>query len=144
MYFDTGLEQAGFPLHGMPITVGAHRRQPLSLSRSRTGGTCERTSRPPLWPARPATDPRMYARLMTESTRTLLRDALALPEGERADLVAELLVSLEPATPDDPAVVQASWAREIECRAHRVLAGESSGQDWAQVRERVAGALTEE
>lgn len=88
-------------------------------------------------------DPPMYAPPMTDSTRTLLREALALPRGERADLVAELLMSLESSTSDDPAAVQASWAREIERRARRVLAGESTGEDWAQVRERVARRLTE-
>jgi putative addiction module component (TIGR02574 family) len=80
---------------------------------------------------------------MTEHTQSLLREALSLPEAERADLVAELLVSLEgPAEGDDAAVGQA-WAEELERRARRVLAGESQGESWTDVRDRVRRTLTD-
>ena len=80
---------------------------------------------------------------MTENTQSLLREALSLPDAERADLVAELLVSLEgPLEGDDAAVAQA-WAEELERRARRVLAGESLGEEWIDVRDRVRGALTD-
>lgn len=62
---------------------------------------------------------------MTDRAQELLRAALALAPEERADVAAELLASLdEPA--DDPAAVETAWAREIEKRARRVLAGESA------------------
>ena len=64
---------------------------------------------------------------MTSRTRELLRDALALPAEERADVAAELLASLEEPTPAGETEVQAAWAREIERRARRVLSGESVG-----------------
>jgi Putative addiction module component len=71
----------------------------------------------------------------------LRREALALPESERADLAAELLVSLEAPTDEDMSVIRSSWAVEIERRARRVLAGEAASQDWTTVRQRLADAL---
>ena len=79
---------------------------------------------------------------MTEHVQTLLREALSLSEQERADLVAELLVSLEGAAEDGNAAVDQAWAEELERRARRVLVGETWGEDWGEVRERVARALT--
>jgi putative addiction module component (TIGR02574 family) len=68
-----------------------------------------------------------------------LREALALPVKERADIAAQLLASLEAA--DDPAEVEAAWAEEIERRARRVIAGESSGIPWEDVRQRAEAEL---
>jgi hypothetical protein len=79
---------------------------------------------------------------MTHRAQELLREALALPSAERADVAAELLASLDESTPDDPAVVRAAWAQEIEKRARRVLAGDSPGEAWESVRHRVANRLT--
>ena len=53
---------------------------------------------------------------------------MALPTEERADVVAELLASLDEPTTMDAAAVEAAWAREIEKRARRVMAGESVGE----------------
>ena len=80
---------------------------------------------------------------MTERARELLRKALALQPGERADVAAELLASLDEPTTDDPSALQAAWAEEIERRARRVLAGGSSGEPWEDVRARVAERLTQ-
>ncbi|MFP4634975.1 MAG: addiction module protein [Nitriliruptoraceae bacterium] len=80
---------------------------------------------------------------MTDHAQTLLREALSLSEPERADLVAELLVSLEGPAEDDDAAVDQAWAEELERRARRVLAGETSGEDWGEVRDRVDRALTD-
>jgi putative addiction module component (TIGR02574 family) len=80
---------------------------------------------------------------VTEHTQSLLREALSLPEAERADLVAELLVSLEGAPEGDDAAVEQAWAEELEGRARRVLAGESHGEPWTNVRDRVRRALTD-
>ena len=66
-----------------------------------------------------------------------------LPEAERADLVAELLVSLEGPPEGDDAAVGQAWAAELEGRARNVLAGESQGEAWTDVRDRVRRALTD-
>ena len=62
---------------------------------------------------------------------------------KRADVAAELLASLDEAPPSDPAQVEAAWAREIERRARRVMSGESVGEPWSDVRERVLRRLTD-
>ena len=71
---------------------------------------------------------------MTSRPRGLLREALTLPIAERADVAAELLASLDVAEADNPAEVKAAWAAEIERRARRVIAGESAGIPWEDVR----------
>jgi hypothetical protein len=58
-------------------------------------------------------------------------------------VAAELLASLDQAPPDDPAEVEAAWAREIERRARRVMAGESTGEPWEDVRARALKRLTD-
>jgi putative addiction module component (TIGR02574 family) len=78
---------------------------------------------------------------MSERAQAVLREAMSLPADERANVAAELLASLDDDVPEDSAAVQAAWAKEIERRARRVLAGESSGQPWDDVRDRVARRL---
>ena len=80
---------------------------------------------------------------MSDRAQELRREALTLPPEERADFAAELLASLDDSTVEDPAAVQAAWAKEIERRARRVLAGESAGEPWEDVRDRIARGLTE-
>jgi len=80
---------------------------------------------------------------MTEHAQSLLREALSLSGEERADLIVELLVSLEGPVVDDVATVEWAWAEELEARARRVLAGEGLGEDWNQIRARVSQALTD-
>ena len=77
---------------------------------------------------------------MTSRAQQLLREALALPADERADVAAELLASLDD-TETDIADVEAAWAAEIEKRARRVLAGESPGIPWDDVRRRAEAEL---
>jgi putative addiction module component (TIGR02574 family) len=74
---------------------------------------------------------------MSHQSQQLLRDALALPVNERADVAAELLASLDDEPMTDPQQVEAAWATEIEARARRVLAGQSAGEPWDDVRVRV-------
>jgi putative addiction module component (TIGR02574 family) len=71
---------------------------------------------------------------MTARAAHLIHEALQLSPEERADMVAELLASLD--EPED-ADVEAAWAEEIERRVRRVLAGESSGTDWVEARARI-------
>jgi hypothetical protein len=80
---------------------------------------------------------------MATTSEDLHRQALALPNLERADLAARLLVSLEDPAVDDPAAVRTEWATEIERRAQRVLTGEVNSQDWTAVRQRLAESLGE-
>ena len=79
---------------------------------------------------------------MSDRAQALLREALTLPPDERADVAAELLASLDDAATEDPAAAQAAWAIEVERRARRVLAGESVGEQWQDVRDRIARRLT--
>lgn len=80
---------------------------------------------------------------MTDRAQQLLREALALPVDQRADIAADLLASLDETPAMGPDVVRAAWAREIERRARRVMAGESDGEPWEDVRARVARRLAE-
>jgi putative addiction module component (TIGR02574 family) len=78
---------------------------------------------------------------MTSRAQELLREALTLPIAERADVAAELLASLDSAEADNPTEVEAAWASEIERRARRVMAGESAGIPWSDVRQRAEAEL---
>jgi len=78
---------------------------------------------------------------MTSRAQQLLRDVLELPLDERADVAAELLASLDDAQAEHPADVEAAWAGEIERRARRVMAGESTGIPWEDVRRRAEADL---
>ena len=75
--------------------------------------------------------------------QALLREALTWPADERADVAAELLASLDEAD-RDPATVEAEWAAEIQKRARRVLAGESEGIPWEDVRRRAEADLRQQ
>jgi putative addiction module component (TIGR02574 family) len=77
---------------------------------------------------------------MSNRAQELLREALTLPPHERADVAAELLASLDEPV-ENPAVVEAAWAAEIERRARRVLSEESAGEPWEDVRNRIARRL---
>lgn len=78
---------------------------------------------------------------MTSRAQELLRDALTLPLAERADVAAELLASLDEAEAEHAADVEAAWAAEVERRARRVLAGETAGTPWEDVRRRAEAEL---
>jgi len=78
---------------------------------------------------------------MTSRAQGLLREALTLPIDERASVAAELLASLDDEAVESPVEVEAAWAEEIEKRARRVMAGESQGIAWEDVRARAEAAL---
>lgn len=77
-----------------------------------------------------ALDP-SYDRPVNERARSVLATALSLSLDERAEVVAELLASLD-GEPDED--VEAAWAVEIERRARRVLRDGPSGPTWEEVR----------
>lgn len=78
--------------------------------------------------------------VMTENANAVLRDALALPLDERAQVAADLLASLD-ATRDDLPEVATAWADELERRAREVLGVAASDEDWDIVRGRIADRL---
>jgi putative addiction module component (TIGR02574 family) len=57
---------------------------------------------------------------MSDHGLRLLKEALALPANERADLVERLLSSLEPAEPE----IEKRWAKEVEDRIDAFERGE--------------------
>ena len=79
---------------------------------------------------------------MGNDARTLLTEALALADDDRADLAAELLASLDESPSDSQEDVDRSWATEIERRSNRVRSGDSRGEPWDEVRSRIERDLT--
>ena len=73
----------------------------------------------------------------------LREEVMALPDDARAELAAELLLSLEHDAQEDLDDVHAQWVREIEDRARRASAGNATSQDWIAVRQRLSDSLTE-
>jgi putative addiction module component (TIGR02574 family) len=77
---------------------------------------------------------------MTDHGNTVLREALALPVDERAQVAADLLASLDEER-ERAGEVTTSWAVEVERRARQVLDDPASGEDWELARDRIAGQL---
>jgi hypothetical protein len=73
---------------------------------------------------------------MTIDAGTVLRDALALPDNDRANLAAELLTS-RPGTEGGLEIDSEEWVREMEHRARGVLFGETQTEDWDVVEKRI-------
>jgi hypothetical protein len=76
---------------------------------------------------------------MSPSTQQLLKDAMDLPETERADLAYELLASL-PIPGPRTARSDREWIAEIERRAQRAVAGEA-GISWPEARRQIEKRL---
>jgi hypothetical protein len=96
-----------------------------------------------LWMVGPFADSEGTLNRMTEPAESLLRGALALPKDDRADLAAQLLVSLDETTEVDLSDVDELWARELEARARRALAGRTATEDWVRLRDRLANEPTD-
>jgi putative addiction module component (TIGR02574 family) len=64
---------------------------------------------------------------MTDHGNTVLREALALPADERAQVAADLLASLDEER-EQAGEVATSWAVEVERRARQVLDGPVLGR----------------
>ena len=76
---------------------------------------------------------------MTERARKLLHDAMELPISERAELVADLLASLD-GEPD--ADVEAAWASEVERRAREAHSNPDDDVAWETVRDELNATPT--
>lgn len=68
----------------------------------------------------------------------VLRGALELPVGDRARVAAALLASLDESEDWD---AESAWSAEIERRAQRALADDSSGSPWDEARTRLLARL---
>jgi putative addiction module component (TIGR02574 family) len=76
---------------------------------------------------------------MPKAPKQLLKDALQLPEDQRAGLAADLLDSLEPAVPSEGRS-EAEWIAEVQRRAHAAVAGQP-GIPWDQALAQVTDRL---
>ena len=76
---------------------------------------------------------------MAPSTQQLLKDALQLPDQQRAELVVELLDSLPLVEPGQERS-DAQWLAEIERRAWAAQAG-AAGVSWEEARKQVLDRL---
>jgi putative addiction module component (TIGR02574 family) len=77
---------------------------------------------------------------MAKSVDRVLREALKLAADERAQVVAELLTSLEPDVPSQQRT-EAEWIQEVERRARAAIAG-TPGLSWAEVRAQIERRLS--
>ena len=76
---------------------------------------------------------------MSASAQQLLKDAMDLPETERAVLAYELLASLPTPEPCSSRS-NAEWIAEIERRSERALAGDV-GVSWSEARSQIEDRL---
>jgi len=76
---------------------------------------------------------------MSPTTQKVLKEALQLPESERASLATELLGSLESHAPGRQRTEQ-EWLTEVERRARAALSG-TPGSTWDETLKRVTDRL---
>lgn len=68
---------------------------------------------------------------MARDLKELIREAVELPESDRATLAGVMLESLDPRpTPE----VKVAWARELERRVREIDQGAVELLDWQEVR----------
>jgi len=75
-----------------------------------------------------------------DRAETVLREALTLPETDRADIAGALLESLEP---EEQADVEEAWKREVATRVAALEACEVETIPWEVVRNRLLARLSE-
>lgn len=72
---------------------------------------------------------------MTQALETLMEQALALPEKDRAQVAGRLLLSLEEEDDPDPGEL---WRKEIARRMEDLKQGRVYCEPWDRVRNRLA------
>ena len=77
---------------------------------------------------------------MSKTGQKVLDEALQLDLGERAELAAELIASLDGAPDED---VELAWAAEIERRAADARSGTDAGTPWEEVLDKARNALSQ-
>jgi hypothetical protein len=63
----------------------------------------------------------------------LYRDAMGLPDDERATLAVRLLASVDEPAVDDSEESYTTWLRDIEHGLATLVSGEDPGEDWDDV-----------
>ena len=76
---------------------------------------------------------------MSEEARRVFADALALPPGEKLELVTELLESVE--GPSDPEW-EAAWTVELDRRMEAADTRSVRDRSWPDVRDRIRDRLS--
>lgn len=69
-----------------------------------------------------------------KTTSEILHDALQLPTGERAEIAAQLLSSLDESA---AALAEAAWAEEIARRALAVREGRAESTNWREALDEI-------
>lgn len=77
---------------------------------------------------------------MRQQAKTVLQEALSLPEQERTEIVGALLESLEPEAEAD---VEAAWREEVANRVAALEAGKVETTSWERIREGFLARLSE-
>jgi putative addiction module component (TIGR02574 family) len=74
------------------------------------------------------------------AAKRLLDEALQLPVEDRAELIAELIGSLEDDAGGDPNEVELAWQGEIAHRVREIDDGTAKTVPWEEVRRRLSDA----
>lgn len=77
---------------------------------------------------------------MRRHAKTVLQEALTLPEQERAEIAGALLESLEPEPESD---VATAWRQEVAARIADLEAGEVETTPWEEIRDGFLARLSE-
>jgi hypothetical protein len=77
------------------------------------------------------------------SSQELLSHAIQLSVEARADIVHQLLLSLEPEEFGDDEIA-AAWQQEIEARLQKIASGNFQAHDWRQALQEIRQELKKE
>lgn len=77
---------------------------------------------------------------MERNAGAVLKEALTLPEADRAELAGALLESVQP---EEEADVETAWRQEVAARVAALDAGEVETIPWEEVRDRLFARLRE-
>lgn len=77
---------------------------------------------------------------MRRHAETVLKEALTLPEQDRAEIAGALLESLEP---EPEADVEAAWRQEVAVRVAALNTGKVETTPWREIRDRFLSRLSE-
>ena len=71
---------------------------------------------------------------MTQLAAKLFAEAIHLPDGERGDLAAKLIESLDPEIDED---VEVAWSAEVRQRLEDLQAGKVKPVPWPEARQMI-------